>query len=265
MPRILQLSDPHVVAPPGLLSKRFDSLALFAATIDHILDSLPKIGPLDGIIVTGDLVDQGDLESYQAFRGQIERLGLPYFLIPGNHDGREAMRTCFADLEFVPQRGQFDWVRDFDGLRLIGLDTLIQGQGGGRLSPTSLDFLDQALLHSPNIAVLIAMHHPPFMSGLPFMDCIGLNDFQALEKMLQAADNNIRIICGHLHNVITAELGGRTVVAGASCISTFPIDYREDAPGGFNTLPVGYMLHEWEMGFRSTYVPMMSGSGPHPF
>ena len=64
--RVIQISDPHVVVPPGKLSGRVDSLALLKRAVSRIEQVLPKVGPIDALLVTGDVSENGDGESYAA-------------------------------------------------------------------------------------------------------------------------------------------------------------------------------------------------------
>ena len=103
---------------------------------------------------------------------KVRRLPAPYFLIPGNHDRRDPLRQCFEDKATIPPSGKINWVHDLADLRLIGLDTLIEGQGGGgpEMTPIS-NFYGSGNQHAANTRpILLAMHHPPFASGMVFMD-----------------------------------------------------------------------------------------------
>ena len=265
MARILQITDPHVIAPPGLVSGQLNTPALMAAAIDSILADMEKYGVIDAVLVTGDVTDDGALESFDWFRTQIERLELPYFLIPGNHDRRDLMRASFADQAFMPETGHINWMHDLPDLRLVGLDTLIPGQGSGILDQTTLEFLSDALRGRPDAPFLIAMHHPPFASGIRFMDELGLAGIEDLQRILHSAPNACRIICGHVHSMIVSTVGPATAIACPSISSHFKTDLRNDAPVGFMSGPTGYMLHDWNDGFCSTGIPLSKAQGPFPF
>lgn len=265
MSRILQITDPHLAVPPRLVSNKLNTFKLLEEAIDRILTDWDQIGPVDALIVTGDISDKGDFESYQAFRTQIERLPVPYYLIPGNHDLRDPMRRCFSDIACMADSEKINWIQDLDDLRIVGLDTVIPQSSAGALDEVTLDFLASALSETPEKPTLIAMHHPPFTSGIRFMDDIGLKGIEQLDKVLKSAKNDVRIICGHLHGTVIGSVGNRVAIACAATCSSFDPDYRDGAPVGFTTRPGGYMIHDWTNGFRSTSVPLTSGTGPHPF
>jgi 3',5'-cyclic AMP phosphodiesterase CpdA len=266
MPRILQISDPHMVVPPAKVSGLLDTAALIEDAIDRILAEWDMIGPVDAVLATGDISDDGNAASYDLFRHQMRRLPAPGFVIPGNHDRREAMRSAFADAPYMPTSGKLNWVQDIAGLRMIGLDTLIEGSGGGEIDPDTADFLDRALQTAADRPVLIALHHPPFASGIRFMDDIGLSGGARLETILRATSQPVLVLCGHVHNTIIASVGEKTAISSAALCSTFPTDFRADAPAGFTTRPGGYMIHVVEAGgFRSTAISLAKGEGPFAF
>src|SRR3546814_9982601 len=93
--------------------------------------------------------------------------------IPGNHDGRDSMRAAFAAEGYLPDSGFLQFaIDDAYPLRLVGLDTVIPGEGGGELCAERLDWLDATLPQKPDAPTLVMMHHPPFVTGLGHMDRI---------------------------------------------------------------------------------------------
>lgn len=265
MVRVIQITDPHIIAPPKRLSAQIDSIQMLQDAISHIKADLHKIGPIDAVLITGDISDDGSAESYALFRDLIGPLNLPYFVIPGNHDQREPMRKAFADQSYVPDSGRLNWSLNLKGLHVIGLDTLIEGQGGGILDTKTFEFLAQALAVAGREPALIAMHHPPFACGTHFMDTIGLAGIDHLRDILNASKADIRIVCGHVHSMMIGAVGQTTAISGPATCSTFASDFRPDAPVGFMTGSGGYIIHDWDGSFRSIHVAATQGSGPHPF
>ncbi|MBL1435698.1 MAG: phosphodiesterase [Rhodobacteraceae bacterium] len=264
MTRILQISDPHLTIPPEKLCGQVNTLSRLRATISAVLAAEAAQAP-DAVVITGDISDNGSPESYALFRKEIERLGLPYYVIPGNHDNREAMRSAFGDAAYLPKTDRLNWVVAQEKMLLIGLDTLIEGEGGGLIDQPTADFLARALSNAPQKPALIAMHHPPFDSGIHFMDKIGLKGAGLLQEVLEHASAKTRIICGHVHNMMVGSLGDTVAISAPSPVSSFPVDYRANAPAGFVTRPGGYMLHEWHGAFRSTEIDLCEADGPFSF
>lgn len=263
MTTILQLSDTHIVPDGALVSGRLDTADALARLVGRISSIRDQIGPIDALLVSGDLSDDGSAESYARFKTLIAPLDLPTCVIPGNHDARDPMRSAFA--KDLPVNGPLNWTRRVGDIYLIGLDTLVEGQGSGMLSPDSLSFLQYALFEAGDAPVLLALHHPPFVCGIGFMDEIGLTNREALRDVLAGFSGTLRIVCGHIHSMIVGDIADHVAISAPSPGSTFAYDRRPAAPVGFMTQEDGCVLHRWETGFQSIRIGPVAGSGPYPF
>ncbi|PMN90220.1 phosphodiesterase [Enterovibrio norvegicus] len=263
--RVIQLTDIHLVPRQQRVSKVLDTYTLFEQAIEKIADDLPRLGHVDAIVVTGDVSDNGDEESYRDFHSIISRLNLPYVVIPGNHDKREAMVSAIDGLSACGETGELNSVYALEAFDIIALDTVIPGSGAGALSDNTLAFLESALATHSEKPALIALHHPPFDSGIQFMDNIGLKGRDEMARILTQSPREKRVICGHLHNSIVCNMGNATVLSAPGVASSFMTDYRDDAPVGFTQDPGGYMVHDWHHGFRSTYISLSRHGGLFAF
>lgn len=265
MTTILQLSDTHIAPKGTLVSGRVDTKASLERLVARIGALLPQIEPVDAVLVSGDISDKGSAESYVHFREIIAPLDLPVFVIPGNHDRREPMRQAFAADGYLPQSGKLDWQRRVGSVHLIGLDTLVEGQGGGAFDGGSLKFLKSALDAAGDAPVLLALHHQPYVSGIAFMDKIGLEGASELASLLSGYQNEIRVVCGHIHSTMISSIGSKVVISAPSPCTGFAFDLRPDAPVGFLAQEDGFLLHRWRDGFLSVRIPTDPGAGPYSF
>ena len=178
---VIQLSDPHIVAPGELLYGRVDTAEFLARSVAEInrLDPLPDV-----VVMTGDLVDHGNPAEYEHLRRLLAPLAMPIFVIPGNHDAREPLRAAFAGDGYLPADGFLQFAIEDYPVRLVALDTLIPGEGGGLLCSTRLAWLDHVLASAPARPVLLMMHHPPFLTGIERMDRAGLQNSQAFAAVV---------------------------------------------------------------------------------
>jgi 3',5'-cyclic AMP phosphodiesterase CpdA len=263
MTAILQLTDTHIVPEGALVSGRLDTSDALTRLVGRITSIRDQIGPVDAVVVSGDLSDDGSAQSYTRFKSLVAPLNLPIHVIPGNHDARAAMRDAFA--EQLPKNGPLNWDRKIDDIHLIGLDTLVEGHGSGTLSQESLSFLETALRDANTAPVLLALHHPPFRCGIGFMDKIGLTNPQALRKIVTRYPGTLRMVCGHIHNMMVTDVAGHIAISGPSPCSTFAYDRRADAPVGYMTQQDGCLLHRWDDGFQTIRIGPVPGSGPFPF
>jgi len=263
--RLLHISDLHAVAPGQLVSGRLDTGQLLHEAITTLCARMQAIGPIDAVLATGDISDDGSAESYVIARRELERMGLRMLVIPGNHDRREPFRAAFSDLPEIAPRGLIDWVADIGDTRIIGLDTLVEGQGGGALRDESLSHLREALAGSGDMQVVLALHHPPLLTGIRFMDAIGLANPDALRDGLDRHTAPVRVLAGHVHGVYHGLLGRHPVVTAPACCSAFALDRRADAPAGFMTGPTGCGLIDTAPGGVWTELPFAHGEGPFTF
>jgi Icc protein len=248
MARFLQLSDLHVAAPGRAFAGSLDTAAILSAAIDRLLARWDAIGPIDAVLLSGDLSDDGTAESYERVRAELGRLGRKLLAVPGNHDARDVMRAAFADLKEMPARGLIDWVVDIGDTRIIGLDTLIEGEGGGRLREESLERLAAAVSANEAEAILVMMHHPPMRTGLAFMDAIWLENAPVLLAALSGARVPATIVAGHVHGQYHGMLGPHTVCTAPAVSCAFSFDQREAAPARFMEGPTGCLLIETGQG-----------------
>ena len=263
MTTILQITDTHIVRDGALVSGRLDTAAALTRLINRIQSIRDQIGTIDVVLISGDLSDDGSAQSYERFKALLAPLDLPLLVIPGNHDARAPMRAAFAG--HFTQDGPLDWVTQVGDLRIIGLDTLVEGSSKGTLSTQSLVFLKTALADGNDTPTLLSLHHPPFRSGINFMDDIGLTNRAAFCDVVYDHTGPLRIVCGHIHSMIIADVGRHIAISAPSPCSTFAYDRRTDAPVGFMTLEDGCLLHRWDGGFQTIRIGPDAGPGPFPF
>jgi 3',5'-cyclic AMP phosphodiesterase CpdA len=265
MARILQLTDLHVVAPGTLASGMLDTEACLRFAIDRLVERRDALGPLDAVLVTGDVSDDGSPESYAIARAELERLALPLLAVPGNHDAREAFRAAFADLPHIPGSGLIDWSAEVSDTLIVGLDTLVEGQGGGKLRPESLAHLAETLADAGSRPVIVALHHPPLRTGIAFMDAIGLENVPALQVRLAAAPGDVTVVAGHVHGIYHGKIGRHVVATAPATCSAFALDRRPNAPVGFFSGPTGCAVIDTGPGGVWSAVSLDPADGPYPF
>ena len=90
---IAQITDTHIKAGGKLAYGKVDTEAALAHCLRQVNDVTPAV---DVVLVTGDLVDTGRPEEYRALRALLGELHAPCYVIPGNHDERNALRNAFA-------------------------------------------------------------------------------------------------------------------------------------------------------------------------
>ena len=194
------------------------------------------------MLVSGDLSENAEDAEYEQVRELLASLEVPLFVLPGNHDDRAALRRHFD----VPGVGgePVRYAADLGGLRLVVMDTTRPGEDPGVLDEEQLSWLDAELAAEPEAPTVIAMHHPPLVTGIPALDETGLptEDRRALAAVVARHAQVRRIVAGHVHRAITGELAGRAVLAAPSTYMQARLDLSS-AELQIVPEPAGFVLH----------------------
>ena len=265
MARFLQLTDLHVVERGTRASDVLDTRSILRTAIGRLIAMRAALDPLDAVLISGDISDDGSADSYDFARTELKRLGLPLYVVPGNHDAREPLRAAFADFAEMPSSGLIDWATAIGDALVVGLDSLVEGQGGGRLREESLTLLRRALEKVETNPVIVMLHHPPIQTGIRFMDAIGLENRAPLEAALAKAPSDVTLLAGHVHGVHHGRLGRHRVVTAPSICSAFALDRRADATTGFLKGPTGCAVIDTAPDGIWSAVPFEPADGPFPF
>jgi 3',5'-cyclic-AMP phosphodiesterase len=264
---LAQISDLHIKRPGALAYRRVDT----AAYLSRCVAALNALEPRpEAVIVTGDLVDQGDLEQYEHLKQLLAPLAIPYYLLVGNHDERAALRACFAERKELQEGGEFvHYAFEVGPLRVLALDSLVPGASHGDLCDTRLAWLATQLEATRDKPVLVALHHPPFVSGIGHMDRVRLAPAAAarLDTLLTRYPNVERVICGHVHRPMFARFGGTIASAVPAPAHQVALDLRDDAPSAFRMEAPAFALHRYDAatGLVTHHAYVEAGEGPYPF
>ncbi len=258
------LSDPHIRPRGQLYQGVVDSNQALREAIDHLLrmDRQPDL-----ILVTGDLVDEGRPDEYEVARELLDTLGLPYLVIPGNHDHREQFRAAFADLGYLPGEGPLHYCMDDYPVRIIGLDSCVPGAHHGHIDEAGLRWLSETLASDRSKPTLVMLHHPPFACGIPYMDEYRYLDPGPLASVLDRCANVELVLCGHVHRPMLRRWAGTVVCACPSTVTEIDLQLHPAAAPSSHAGPRGVMLHLWEpgLGMVSHLSQIGAFAGPYPF
>ena len=262
---LVQLSDLHIREPGRLAYGRLDTAPYLRAAVRSVLGLRQRP---DAVVLTGDLTDFGRADEYAHLAALLAPLDLPVYLLPGNHDARDALRQGFPGHTYLGEEGPIQYGVDIGELRLVAIDTVDPGHSHGRLCAQRLDWLADELDRHCDRPVVIAMHHPPFETLIGHMDRVGLQEgARALEVLVAGHPNVERIVCGHLHRTIYARFGGTVVSTAPSPAHQVCLDLDEQAPSAWVLEPPGFHVHAWSRHDRLVTHTAACGDfdGPHPF
>lgn len=232
---LVQLSDPHVGADWGF----GDPVAKLAAAVEAVQSLVPDP---DAVLISGDLADHAADAEYEQARELAARLGAPLYVLAGNHDDRASLRRHFdvSGAEGEPVQ----YAADLGPLRLVVLDSTRPGEDRGELDADRLAWLEATLAAAPDAPTLVALHHPPLEIGIPAFDRDALPpaDRRALGAVVAAHPQVRRIVAGHVHRTVYAELAGRSVLAAPSTYVQALLDLGGEEIR-FSDDPAGFVVH----------------------
>lgn len=261
---LAQVSDLHIRAGGALACRVVDTTQMLRACVRHLL-ALERRP--DAVVLSGDLVDGGAAEEYAALRELLAPLPMPLYLMPGNHDEREALRAAFPGHAYLRQSAAFvQYVIEDHPLRLVALDTLIPGQSGGELCEERIGWLDRVLARAPQKPTAVFMHHPPFRTLIGSMDKYALRGREALEVVIRRHPQVQAVLCGHVHRPIETRFAGTLASTAPSAAHQIALDLDIQAPGRLVLEPPAYRLHAYtpETGLVSHTAFIGEFAGPYP-
>ena len=129
--KLVHITDMHLFKSKESLYKEVNSFDSYNEVLTNIKESNWKPNAL---IVTGDISNDGSIESYNNAFNEFISLKIPVLCIPGNHDCKENLITCLS--QNISSRLQIisDWV-------FIGLDTSLKENPSGFLNSNELSTL----------------------------------------------------------------------------------------------------------------------------
>lgn len=243
---IAQISDLHLRADGSRLRGGMDPIAALEAAIAHVGALVPAP---DLVLVTGDLADDPAPEDYLLLRGFLDRLPMRSLVIPGNHDDRDGMRAVLGGTRYLPACGEFlQYVIEDQPVRLIGLDTLIPGEVGGGLCAARLQWLAARLAEGGTRPTLIFMHHPPFVTGIRFLDLLAFAGAAGMEALIRAHPEVRLVVCGHFHRSVHRRWAETMAVIAPSTVYQMNLGLREGDGYAPTPDPAAIALYLWEDG-----------------
>jgi Icc protein len=200
--RLAQLSDTHLLGDPD--GRRWGQHP--AANLSSVMAAIP---PVDAIVLTGDIADDGAAEAYRLVDALTARPGTPRHVVPGNHDDAHEMGRVLGAVEDVRA------VRLSDSWSIVLLDSQWVGHDGGHVTDDALRTLAASLAQLDTHAVL-CLHHPP-LSPCPQPDC-GLHDAARLLAVLEGSPVRV-VLSGHVHQVFEVRRNGITFFGAPSTVA----------------------------------------------
>jgi Icc protein len=240
---IAQISDLHIGFDRG------NPRELNSTRLGRVIARLLDVAP-DMVVVTGDLTEHGDPDSYRKLKRLLEPLRMPVLLGVGNHDRRSAFTEIFPETPI--NDGFVQYAAMCGSLRIVILDTLEEGMHGGAFCTKRAKWLDACLAEQADTPTLVALHHPPLATGLEWMDTNAEGPWtERLAHVLGRHAQVVGLIAGHIHRTVAAPFAGRTLTVSSSTAPELALDLRPIDPSEPDGRPLivaqapAFTLHRW--------------------
>ena len=224
---LVQLTDSHLFAEADGHLLGMDTADSLRRVVELVRAEQPHI---DLLLASGDLSQDGSLESYQRFAELTAPLDAPARWFAGNHDESLVMQLVCTGTPYLQM------VTDLGNWRLIALDSSIPGAVPGQLDAEQLEQLDAALAGAGERHVLLSFHHHPVAVGCRWLDPIGLRNPDALFAIVDRYPNLRCILWGHVHQEVDLQRNGvRLLASPSTCVQFAPgseeFQVSSEAPG----------------------------------
>lgn len=192
--RILHITDTHLFSDESSLQAKihYDSFINFISYFNEYR----KMLNVEHIIVTGDISHDGGTLSYELFFKNMDRLSLPYAILPGNHDdvgNLDAAMKVAKNAVTVEQLSNASWA-------LFGLNSVVPGEDYGIIHKDALHKLREDVKGTTRENIAIFLHHHLIPVGTPLVDVCKLMNADDLLGICH--DSPVKFIgTGHAHTL----------------------------------------------------------------
>ncbi len=243
---IAQLTDTHVVDPDAdgnVPDEVFvDNNGRLASAVASLNAEVPAMNVVLG---TGDLTNWARPGEYERLAEMLAPLAVPFLALPGNHDDRDLLRATLPATPWIDAE-HASWVTtvgpDDERVRIVGLDSTDPGEPGAAFDDEREAWLRSVLGEPHDGVTLLALHHPPFATGVGWMDASGFVGLPRLEAVL--VDHPVaKVVCGHFHRPVSSMIAGIPVQIGLSTVQHVDLDLAPGAGVSLIDDPIGYQIH----------------------
>ncbi len=227
--RIIQISDIHLLADTNGSLLGVNTQESFDAVIELVRKEKE---PLDLILLSGDLAQDGSEIAYRRLSSLLKVLQIPIYFVPGNHDHLKQLAHVFPT-DAISNKKQViikNW-------QLILLNSQVPGIVHGHLERSELDYLEQCLKAYPEHHAIIVFHHQPVPVGCAWLDKQGLTNDQECWQVLSSYPQVNTVLFGHVHQEFEQTVHGIKCYSPPSTCIQFK---RKQDKFALENIPPGY-------------------------
>lgn len=193
----------------------------------------------DLVLLTGDNTHQSTDDEWAEVKDRLSVLRAPWVAINGNHDPTIEETSGHRSMQAGP-------------LRLVLVDSSNEVFGEDDAA-----WLDAELSQHTDTPTVIAIHHPPFETGIWWMDCVGLKGGDSFERVVRSHAQVIKVLSGHVHRLIQTSWGGCSLWVCPSTSVAVAIDIDSGHEPAETAEPPAFSLHLYTgQGIVSHLIPV---------
>ncbi len=251
--RIVQLTDCHLFEDSARELRGHLNWPRFTSVLSHVRE---HVGHFDLLVISGDLAHDELPATYALVRRELGEWAPRVRIVPGNHDLRAGLRDEFPESSEMPGE-RVTFRQAWDSWQVIGLDTQRPGEVAGSFGAEQLEWLRGQLAATRALSTVLVFHHPPVSVQSAWLDAIGLQDAAAFAETVREFTQVRLLLCGHVHQELTASLGDVPVCTTPAVGPQFR---PRSAELVVETAPPGYRLLDLHAAGRWTTSVIRLGS-----
>lgn len=188
--RIVFVTDLHIGLESDL-PRGIDTRKNFTCFLEELKARKPEY-----LIIGGDLCFMNpEVAVYGWIKEKLDATGIPFFIIPGNHDDPEMIAKIFPGVTLSASKEIF-YAKRFKYNNILFLDS-----SPGKLSEDQFKWLEDQIRLSGHKNIFLVIHHPPILSHSLHMD--SAYAFQQADRFVRTCQatpkKNYYIFSGHYH------------------------------------------------------------------
>ncbi len=189
--KIAQISDLHLLKSKYETIHQVNPYKRAAAIISFL-----KKKNYNLIIISGDIANNGEIESYEQLATMLNGIETKIILFPGNHDNPnnlESILTNNKNYIISPKNPII-----ISTWKFLYVDTVVKQKNYGHISYTAIERLKKTLSSNKEKNICLLMHHNPFNIGI---DCVDKYKIDNFNNTVGTLTENVKLILhGHVHS-----------------------------------------------------------------
>ena len=213
--KIAQITDLHLVKDKYKKINDINSFNSARLVVERISKNY---GELEHLVVTGDISDDGSIESYNHLKEILKPIKSSIHLMPGNHD-------CIETLEIfrntINIENQF-YIENSHWLFFM-FYTKKDDSPNGYIKDIELQTFKSTVKQKIQKNIIIFLHHHPVLIGSEAMDKMVIENASLLLNLIRNNSQVKGVFWGHIHNEFETKINNaRMLSTPSTCFQSKP-------------------------------------------